>query len=129
MILILACSIYVQAQGGKTFISTLHTEDGTATTWQDKMRVAVDYFRKAVGTNTSRSRGLNWEALGYTPFNLEDLNMPFTMQELFSIIKSLPSEKALGPDGFIGLFYKKCWDIVKNDLFESGLGVLQSQDI
>lgn len=30
----------------------------------------------------------------------------------------MPSEKAPSPDGFIGIFYKKCWDIIKEDLFK-----------
>jgi hypothetical protein len=28
----------------------------------------------------------------------------------------MPSDKAPGPDGFIGLFFKECWDIVKGDV-------------
>jgi hypothetical protein len=28
-------------------------------------------------------------------------------------------EKALGPDNFIGLFYKRSWDIVKLDLLDA----------
>ena len=28
----------------------------------------------------------------------------------------LPSDKALGPDGFIGLFYKVAWPIIKQDV-------------
>lgn len=31
------------------------------------------------------------------------------------VIKSLPNNHALGPDGFNGLFIKKCQNIVKND--------------
>jgi hypothetical protein len=28
----------------------------------------------------------------------------------------LPNEKASGPDGFVGLFYKNCWTIIQKDL-------------
>jgi len=103
-------------------ISALHTEDGIATTQQDKIKVAMDYFSKAVGTSMVRSRRINWSALGYSAFNLDDLDVPFTIQELSQIIKSLPSEKAPGPDGFIGVFYKKCWEIIKHDLYEAMMG-------
>jgi len=42
--------IYANARRKKTYISALHTEDGIATTQQDKIKVAMDYFSKAVGT-------------------------------------------------------------------------------
>lgn len=32
---------------------------------------------------------------------------------------SMPSEKAPGLDRFIGLFYKKCWVIVRGDLVDA----------
>jgi len=114
--------IYANARRKKTYISALHTEDGIATTQQDKIKVAMDYFSKAVGTSMVRSRRINWSALGYSAFNLDDLDVPFTIQELSQIIKSLPSEKAPGPDGFIGVFYKKCWEIIKHDLYEAMMG-------
>lgn len=41
-------------------------------------------------------------------------------------IKSLLAEKALDPDGYIGMFYHKCWSIIKHDLLAtiSHLGLL-----
>ena len=34
-------------------------------------------------------------------------------------MKDMPSEKAPGLDGFIGVFYKRCWPIIKADLVEA----------
>jgi hypothetical protein len=31
----------------------------------------------------------------------------------------MPKENALGPNGFIGTFYSKCWEIVKSELFQA----------
>jgi len=42
--------------------------------------------------------------------------MPFTEEEVEHTIKMLPAEKALGPDGFTGIFYKKCWQTIKDDI-------------
>jgi hypothetical protein len=28
----------------------------------------------------------------------------------------MPRDKAPGPDGFIGTFYRACWDIIKDNL-------------
>jgi hypothetical protein len=34
------------------------------------------------------------------------------------VIKSLPNSHAPAPDGFNGLFIKKCWNIIKNDFIK-----------
>jgi len=51
--------------------------------------------------------------------DLEDLDVPFTEVEIESAIKEMPSEKAPGPDGFIGLFYKNCWSVIKEGLIQA----------
>lgn len=48
--------------------------------------------------------------------DLEDLDAPFTEQEIHAVVKEMPLEKAPGPDGFIGAFYKKSWTVIKEDL-------------
>jgi hypothetical protein len=35
---------------------------------------------------------------------------------VWNTVKLLPSDKALGPDGFTGCFYKVCWSIIKDDI-------------
>ena len=37
---------------------------------------------------------------------IENLNRPITSMEIETVIKNLPTNKNLGPDGFIGTFYK-----------------------
>lgn len=49
--------------------------------------------------------------------NLEGLITPFSVAEIEDIIKNMPPDKAPGPDGFNGVFFKKCWQIIKPDIF------------
>jgi hypothetical protein len=53
-----------------------------------------------------------------TPMDgLQDLVEPFKQSEIDLIVKRMPPDKAPGPDGFNGLFMKKCWQIIKNDFY------------
>jgi hypothetical protein len=45
------------------------------------------------------------------------------MEEVWSVVKDLPLDKAPGPDGFIGRFYKVCWGIIKEDMMGALLAV------
>ena len=47
--------------------------------------------------------------------SLECLLEPFSDEEINEILKHLPLDRAPGPDGFTGLFVKKCWHIIKED--------------
>ena len=44
------------------------------------------------------------------------LDHPITAEEVWRTIQQLPPDKAPGPDGFTGSFYKSCWPIIKNDI-------------
>jgi hypothetical protein len=40
----------------------------------------------------------------------------FNDDEIKNVIMGMHSEKAPGPDGFIGIFYKSCFELIKDDL-------------
>ncbi|WVZ70799.1 hypothetical protein U9M48_019436 [Paspalum notatum var. saurae] len=44
------------------------------------------------------------------------MEAPFTQGEIKETILSMPPDKAPGPDGFTGTFFRSCWDIIKEDL-------------
>ena len=75
-----------------------------------------DYFNSIIGTNFERSRNINLAAIGVPAMELSALEALFTEEEVRSVIVELPSDKAPGPDGFTGLFYKKTWEIIKDDI-------------
>ncbi|KAG9443780.1 hypothetical protein H6P81_015120 [Aristolochia fimbriata] len=50
------------------------------------------------------------------PTARELLEKPFTMEEIEEGIRSLPSDKAPGPDGFTAEFYKQGWNFLKEDI-------------
>jgi hypothetical protein len=37
--------------------------------------------------------------------------------DIDNVIKGMPLDKSLGPNGFNGLFLKKCWHIIKEDIY------------
>jgi hypothetical protein len=62
---------------------------------------------------------------------LDDIAAPILQDEVDSAVKSMPNDKAPSPDGFNGLFLKRCWQIIKDDFyslcasFSSGLANLE----
>jgi hypothetical protein len=50
--------------------------------------------------------------------NLDSLVAPIPKEEIDRVIKFMPTDKTAGPDGFNGLFIKKCWNIIKGDFYK-----------
>jgi hypothetical protein len=44
------------------------------------------------------------------------LERDFEEQEVWEVVRDLNGDKALGPDGFTMAFFKRCWDVVKEDI-------------
>lgn len=46
-------------------------------------------------------------------------------EEVKSAVWVLKQDSASGPDGFTGLFYRRCWDIIGKDVIESAIAFFQ----
>jgi len=104
------------ARRTKNYIHCLHTNDSMVFAHDSKEKIVVDYFSNHIGSTSTRQLTLAWQALGYAPQDLSELELPFSHDELREVIDSMPIDKALEPDGFTGKFYKSCWGIIKEDI-------------
>jgi hypothetical protein len=91
----------------KNHIPTLKNATETVSKHEEKADILLQHFTKLMGTNTPASTDLNWESLNLPTAELSHLDAPFLMDELRAAIDGMPGEKAPGPDGFTGEFFKK----------------------
>lgn len=57
--------------------------------------------------------------------DLAALDDPISEDEVWQTIKGLPANRAPGPDGYTGRFYKSCWEIIKSDLMAAIITLTQ----
>jgi hypothetical protein len=100
----------------KNFIAKLVSEDHIFTNHDDKAHLLDQHYDELLGTCLEREHTINLSVLGAPNYNLSDLELPLTEEEVWMTIKKLPADKAPGPDGFTRRFYKTCWPIVKQDI-------------
>ena len=74
-------------------------------------------FRNRMGVDPDTTMVFDLETLVQSRTFLSELAEPFQLEEIDLIVRSMPTDKAPGPDGFNGLFLKKCWPIIKHDFY------------
>lgn len=100
----------------KNFIHTLETPTRTAVTTDQKKAELQRFFNQRLGVPSPWSKRLNWAIFRLPEVDLWDLEADFDEEEIKEAVTNLAPEKAPGPDGFIGAFYKRAWEIIKLDL-------------
>jgi hypothetical protein len=108
----------VNARRRKNFIHRLCTGHGWATKHEDKEQLIQQHFTSTFAKGPTRTRDFIWESLPLPMVDLSPLGEPFTELEVWEAIKAMPGDKAPGPDGFSGAFFKSCWTVIKDDLMD-----------
>jgi hypothetical protein len=67
----------------------------------------------------TRTIDFNWDALHFPEPDLTTLRDPFSEEEVRKAVNLMPSDKAPGPDGFTGAFFKRCWEHIKVDVMNA----------
>jgi uncharacterized protein YggT (Ycf19 family) len=84
------------------------------------MEVLVfEHFNAIFGQAAVRRSSINFEVLGILPVDLHQLDLAITPEEVWAAIRDMPSDKALGLDGFTGAFFKSAWQIINDDFMEA----------
>lgn len=100
----------------KNTIASLKLENGDIITDHHQMAAVFwQDFKGRMGCSDGIQMGYNLQQLLQKVAGFQDLSKPFSDEEIESIIKQMPPDRAPGPDGFTGLFLKTCWQILKPD--------------
>jgi hypothetical protein len=95
----------------------LDNEGNEVTDHQAKAGLLWTSFKDRMG----KSKGISMQFVlssVLTPIEgLHELTVPFDKKEMDDVIKAMPIDRAPGPDGFNGLFVKKCWPIIKHEFY------------
>ena len=85
-----------------------------------KAAILWESYKKRMGTSHKTTMHFDLESL-FGPRKdqaiFDNLELPFTEEEINAVVKDLPLDKSPGPDGFNNEFFKSCWDIIKVDVF------------
>jgi hypothetical protein len=100
----------------KNFVAMLVDGDRILTNHIEKAAAVDQFYTNLIGHCGNRKRTIDLEALGLPRHNLADLDSPFSEQEVLETIRGLPLDKAPGPDGFTGRFYRDCWGSIKAEV-------------
>jgi hypothetical protein len=103
----------VMACRRKNHIHSLLHEGNVLVVEDSKAEVAYSFFNEILGTPLVRSCAINLEHLDLPSLDLTCLSECFTNSEVWVVMRALPPDKALGPDGFMMHFLQSAWPIIQ----------------
>jgi mannosylglycoprotein endo-beta-mannosidase len=106
----------VNARRRKNLIHRLKHNNGWVTEHEQKKAIIQNHFKKIIKKGPPREKNFNWANIPTPQCDLGALGDPFTEEEAKAAVDRTASDKAPGPDGFTGAFFKASWDTIKGDI-------------
>jgi hypothetical protein len=121
---------HVQANAWRRckFIRSLEHDEQILVSEDRKVTAVFDYFDTIMGTPPARDCSIAFAHLDLPQLQLNHLCDRFTNQEVWTVIRALPPDKAPGPDGFSACFLQVAWPIIRLDLMRA-LDAFSQQDM
>lgn len=110
------CHLHANHCRHRNFIATLKVAYSWVHTQKVLEEAFHDHFVNLIGRPVACAHSLYLNFLNVPSHDLRDLEVDFTKSEVWEAIKSIPSEKVPGLDGFTSLFYQCYWEIIKSDI-------------
>lgn len=98
------------------FIPSLTVAGHVVADHEGMEQALFNHFSSVFGTTAAGHMALNFASLGIQPVPLDDLDTDISVDEVNAAIKELPADRAPGPDGFTGTFYKMAWPVIRDNV-------------
>jgi hypothetical protein len=100
-------------------ITSLWHGNSIATGQEEIVNMVDEYYNNLLGIPTPRDHSNDLNALDLPRLDMTHVEAPFSKEEVHNVIKTMPLDKAQGPNGFTGIFYAVCWHIIKEDIMKA----------
>jgi hypothetical protein len=100
----------------RNFIHSLEHNGNTLISEDAKLDAVLDFFEQVLATPLARAHHIKLEMLDLPHLDLTDIISRFSEEEVWSVIRSLPPDKAPGTDGFPTRFLQTAWPVIRHDI-------------
>jgi hypothetical protein len=81
-----------------------------------KADIVFSYYNELLGSAFVRQHRIDLSQLQIPQLDLSELVVPFSPEEVARIVRESPADRAPGPDGFNGAFFRAAWEVVGPDV-------------
>jgi Holliday junction resolvase RusA-like endonuclease len=99
-------------------ITSIDTSNGLTLIGQDEKAAHIcQEYKSRLSCSFNTEMQFNLQTLVQEQ-DMQSIQAPVSKEDIDNIIKLMPTDKAPGCDGFNGFFLKKCWSIIKEDIYQ-----------